>query len=156
MTFFTVTVANAVFSLDFWIDLTVVSLDFWIKLTIVCLDFWINIVSLHWECVSWDRMKSDIGYIWWISVVTSKEMVADPPHSACRCWSLSRKNSLFFGSHEGARRGAILYSIAISCKLNGINLFEYISDVIEKTIEWQPNTPLEKYRDLLPDRWKKQ
>ena len=36
MTFFTVTVANAVFSLDFWI-----------KLTIVCLDFWINIVSLQ-------------------------------------------------------------------------------------------------------------
>ena len=58
MTFYTVTVANAVFSLDFWIkltivcldfwiDLTVVSLDFWIKLTIVCLDFWINIVSLQ-------------------------------------------------------------------------------------------------------------
>lgn len=68
--------------------------------------------------------------------------------------SLSRRNSLFFGSHEGARRGAILYSIAISCKQNGVNLFEYISDVIEKTVEWQPNTPLEKYRDLLPDRWK--
>ena len=70
--------------------------------------------------------------------------------------SLSRRNSMFFGSHEGARHGAILYSIAISCKLNNINLFEYIGDVIEKTIEWQPNTPLEKYRDLLPDRWKKQ
>ncbi len=35
-------------------------------------------------------------------------------------------------------------------------LFEYICDVIEKTVEWQPNTPLEKYRDLIPDRWKKQ
>ena len=70
--------------------------------------------------------------------------------------SLSRRNSMFFGSHEGARHGAILYSIAISCKLNNINLFEYIGDVIEKTIECQPNTPLEKYRDLLPDRWKKQ
>ena len=70
--------------------------------------------------------------------------------------SLSRRNSLFFGSHEGARRAAILYSIAISCKLNGINLFEYVKDVIDKTVDWQPNTPLEKYRDLLPDRWKKQ
>ena len=29
-------------------------------------------------------MKSDIGYICWISVVTSREMVADSPHSACR------------------------------------------------------------------------
>ena len=70
--------------------------------------------------------------------------------------SLSRRNSLFFGSHEGARRAAILYSIAISCKLNGINLFEYVKDVIDKTVDRQPNTPLEKYRDLLPDRWKKQ
>ena len=70
--------------------------------------------------------------------------------------SLSRRNSMFFGSHEGASRAAILYSIAISCRLNGINLFEYICDVIEKTVEWQPNTPLEKYRNLLPDRWKKQ
>ena len=70
--------------------------------------------------------------------------------------SLSRRNSMFFGSHEGAGRAAILYSIAISCRLNSINLFEYICDVIEKTAEWQPNTPWEKYRDLLPDRWKKQ
>ena len=75
---------------------------------------------------------------------------------AQRYISLSRRNSMFFGSHEGAGRAAILYSIAISCRLNGINLFEYICDVIEKTAEWQPNTPLEKYRDLLPDRWKKQ
>ena len=45
--FITVTVANAVFSLDFWIDLTVVSLDFWIKLTIVSLNFWRKIVSLQ-------------------------------------------------------------------------------------------------------------
>ncbi len=70
--------------------------------------------------------------------------------------SLSRRNSLFFGSHEGARRASILYTIAISCKLNGINFFDYIVDVLDKTMEWQPNTPLEKYRDLLPDRWKKQ
>ena len=70
--------------------------------------------------------------------------------------SLSRRNSLFFGSHEGARRASILYTISISCKLNGINLFDYIKGVIDKTIEWQPNTPLEKYRDLLPDRWEKQ
>ena len=50
---------------------------------------------------------------------------------------------MFLVRHEGASRAAILYSIAISCRLNGINLFEYICDVIEKTAEWQPNTPLE-------------
>lgn len=72
-----------------------------------------------------------------------------------RYLSISRKNSLFFGSHKGAERSAILYTIALSCKMQKINLFEYLSDVINRTVEWQPNTPIEKYRKLLPDIWKK-
>ena len=46
--------------------------------------------------------------------------------------SLSRRNSLFFGSHEGAERAAIYYSLACSCRLLGINFFEYISDIINR------------------------
>ena len=41
--------------------------------------------------------------------------------------SLSRRNSLFFGSHAGAKRAAMFYSLACSCRLQGINFFEYIS-----------------------------
>ena len=41
-----------------------------------------------------------------------------------------------------------------SCRLNGVNFFEYISDVINKAAALPPNTPLEKYRMLLPDKWK--
>ncbi|WP_195580603.1 transposase domain-containing protein, partial [Bacteroides ovatus] len=52
-------------------------------------------------------------------------------------------------------RGAILYTIALTCRMHKVNLFEYLTDVINRTAEWQPNTPLEKYRELLPDRWKK-
>ena len=36
----------------------------------------------------------------------------------------------------------------------GVNFFEYISDVINKAAALPPNTPLEKYRMLLPDKWK--
>lgn len=68
--------------------------------------------------------------------------------------SLSRRNSLFFGSHKGAERGAMFYSLVCSCRLNGVNFFEYISDVINKAAALPPNTPLEKYRMLLPDKWK--
>ena len=46
--------------------------------------------------------------------------------------SLSRKNSLFFGSHKGAERGAILYTIALTCRMNKVNLFEYLTDVIKQ------------------------
>ena len=34
-------------------------------------------------------------------------------------------------------------------------MFKYLTDIINRTANWQPNTPIEKYRDLLPDRWKK-
>lgn len=69
--------------------------------------------------------------------------------------SISRRNSLFFGSHKGAERGAILYTIALTCRMHKVNMFEYLTDVINRTADWQPNTPLEKYRELLPDMWKK-
>ena len=68
--------------------------------------------------------------------------------------SLSRRNSLFFGSHKGARRAAMFYSLACSCRLNNINFFEYISDVINRTALMQPNTDIKEYRTLLPDQWK--
>ena len=70
--------------------------------------------------------------------------------------SLSRKNSLFFGSHKGANRAAMFYSLACSCRLNNINFFEYISDIINKTALMQPNTRISEYRALLPDKWKAQ
>ena len=68
--------------------------------------------------------------------------------------SLSRRNSLFFGSYAGAKRSAMFYSLACSCRLQGINFFEYISDVINKAATLPPRTPLSKYRELLPDKWK--
>jgi hypothetical protein len=68
--------------------------------------------------------------------------------------SLSRRNSLFFGSHKGAQRAAMFYSLACSCRLNNINFFKYISDVINRTALMQPNTDIKEYRALLPDQWK--
>ena len=49
-----------------------------------------------------------------------------------RSISLSRKNSLFCGSHQGAKRTALLYSLAISCKLHRINTFEYFTDILSR------------------------
>lgn len=69
--------------------------------------------------------------------------------------SLSRRNSLFFGSHTGAQRGCIYYSLACSCRNNGINFFEYLSDLLNRTAAIPPNSPIEVYRDLLPDKWSK-
>lgn len=67
--------------------------------------------------------------------------------------SLSRHNSLFFGSHDGAKRGCVFYSLACSCRCNGINFFDYLSGVLNKAAELTHLSP-ESCRILLPDKWK--
>ena len=67
--------------------------------------------------------------------------------------SLSRKNSLFCGSHAGAERTALIYSLACSCRLNGINTFEYFADILNKLAYISPNAPDEVYLELLPHLW---
>src|SRR5262249_48254128 len=47
-----------------------------------------------------------------------------------RVVALGRKNWLFAGSFEGARRAALLYSLAQSCALADVNPFEYLKDVL--------------------------
>ena len=68
--------------------------------------------------------------------------------------SLSRKNSLFCGSHQGAKNAALIYSLACSCRLNNINTFEYFKDLLNKLIDINPNTDPAIIRNLLPDRYK--
>lgn len=68
--------------------------------------------------------------------------------------SLSRRNSLFFGSHNGAANGALLYSLACSCRMQGINFFEYITGILNQKLHIPDGAGSEAYRDLLPDKWK--
>ncbi|WP_220453204.1 transposase domain-containing protein, partial [Phocaeicola vulgatus] len=44
--------------------------------------------------------------------------------------------------------------MAITCHRCGINVFEYLCDIIDRCAAWFPNTSIEKYRDLLPGKWK--
>ena len=69
--------------------------------------------------------------------------------------SLSRRNSLFCGSHDGAKRTALIYSLACSCRLHKINTFEYFTDVLNQLADISPNAPDEVFVNLLPHQWKK-
>ncbi|MFH1762508.1 MAG: IS66 family transposase [bacterium] len=62
-----------------------------------------------------------------------------------------RLNYMFCGSHEGAKRAALIYSLVGSCKLLGIEPFEYMRDVIER----MPTHPKDKVSELTPIEWKK-
>lgn len=65
--------------------------------------------------------------------------------------AIGRKNYMFMGSHEGARRSAMLYSFMLSCKLNGINEEEWLEDVLCRI----NSTKQSELVNLLPHRWKK-
>lgn len=66
--------------------------------------------------------------------------------NAIRPVAIGRKNYLFAGSHNGARRAAMLYSFLGACKINGINPFEWLRNTIEKI----PAHPVNKLSELLP------
>ncbi len=70
--------------------------------------------------------------------------------NAIRPVAIGRKNFLFAGSHNGAKRAALVYSLVISCKLQGINPYEYLQDILERL----PNHPINQLDQLLPSKWK--
>jgi hypothetical protein len=65
--------------------------------------------------------------------------------------ALGRKNYLFCGSHEAAKRTAIIYSLLGTCKINGINPTEWLTDVFNRI----PDCKVNDLHLLLPDHWMK-
>lgn len=63
--------------------------------------------------------------------------------------AIGRRNYLFAGSHEGAKRAAMLYSFMGSCKMHGINPQQWLQDVLERIPEQKAN----KLFELLPNNW---
>lgn len=61
--------------------------------------------------------------------------------------AVSRKNFLFLGSDRGGERAAMIYTIAETAKLNGLNPEAYLATVLDRLANGHLNTRLE---DLLP------
>jgi transposase len=76
------------------------------------------------------------------------------PERLNRRIALIRKNSLFFGSDEGAERGAIAFTIVLSCYRVGIDPWAYLCDVLMKLSS--TSFPKSRLAELLPENWAKQ
>jgi transposase len=70
----------------------------------------------------------------------------NPVENAIRPVAIGRKNYLFAGSHEAAQRSAMLYSLLGTCKLHGLNPFEWLKDTLQKINEH----PINQIHELLP------
>jgi transposase len=64
--------------------------------------------------------------------------------------AIGRKNFLFCGSHEAAKRTALLYSLLVTCKLNDVNPYDWLKDVLIRIAVH----PISKIAELLPHNWK--
>jgi len=69
--------------------------------------------------------------------------------NAIRPVAIGRKNYMFAGSHNGARRAAMLYSFLGNCKINKVNPFEWLQDILRR----MPSHPVNRLEELLPNNW---
>ncbi len=70
--------------------------------------------------------------------------------NAIRPVALGRKNYLFAGSHEGAKRAAMIYTLVATAKLHQVEPFAYLSDILRRL----PDHPINKIAELLPQNWR--
>jgi transposase len=63
---------------------------------------------------------------------------------------VGRKNHLFVGSRKGGKAAAIFYSLIGTCKMNGIDPYEYLKDVLSRI----NGHPASRIGELLPVAWK--
>jgi transposase len=64
--------------------------------------------------------------------------------------ALTRKNALFAGHDDGAESWAIVASLIETAKLNGIDPYTYLADVLTRLVNLWPNARLD---ELLPWSW---
>jgi hypothetical protein len=74
----------------------------------------------------------------------------NPAERQLRRVAIGRKNWLFAGSEAGAERTCVLYTILASCRLHGINPYDYLRDVLVRV----GSHPARDVLDLAPKTWK--
>lgn len=100
-------------------------------------------VALNYTIKRWDIL---LNYIYDGSLEIDNNLV----ENAIRPNALGRKNYLFAGSHEGAKRAAMFYSFFGTCKKNNVNPYQWLKKVLEVI----PEHHASKLSDLLPQNLK--
>lgn len=98
--------------------------------------------ALHYSLQRWDKL---------MRYTTDGRLEIDNNlvENAIRPVAIGRKNYLFAGSHNGAHRAAMLYSFLGTCKINEVNPFEWLRDVLSKIQDHK----ITNLHELLPTHW---
>jgi transposase len=79
------------------------------------------------------------------------ELDTNTVERAIRPITLGRKNHLFAGSDGGAQRWATVCSLITTAKLNGVEPYAYLKNVLDRMVSGHPMRRLD---ELLPWNWK--
>lgn len=79
------------------------------------------------------------------------EIGNNPVENSIRPIALGRKNYLFAGSHEAAKRSGMLYSLLGTCKMHGIEPYSWLKEVLYKIADH----PVNRVHELLPHLYRK-
>ncbi len=98
--------------------------------------------AIHYSLQRWDKL---------MLYTTDGRLEIDNNlvENAIRPVAIGRKNYLFAGSHNGARRAAMLYSFLGTCKINNVNPYEWLQNILCKI----PTHHVNKLQELLPTNW---
>jgi hypothetical protein len=99
--------------------------------------------AIRYALARWDELSRflDDGRI---------DLDNNPVERAIRPIALGRKNHLFAGSDGGGVRWATVCSLIATAKLNDVEPFAYLKDVLERMTNGHPMSRLD---DLLPWNW---
>jgi hypothetical protein len=75
------------------------------------------------------------------------EIDSNTVERAIRPLALNRKNALFAGSDVGGEHWAMLASLVETCKINGVEPYAYLADVLSRLVNAHPNSRID---ELLP------
>lgn len=96
-------------------------------------------IAMSYTLTRWDKLKQYLsdGIL---------EIDNNLIENAIRPVALGRKNYLFAGSHEGAKRAAMMYTFFAMCKVNDISPMQWL----EQTLDQLPSFPINRITELLP------
>lgn len=75
----------------------------------------------------------------------------NPVERSMKSIAVGRRNYMFCGSHDAAKRAGLIYSLLVMCKLNDVNPYEWLKDILRRNIN---EIPINKLKELLPHNWK--
>jgi len=86
-----------------------------------------------------------------IRYIDDGELPIDNNHieNRIRPVALGRSNWLFAGSLRAGQRAATIMSLIQAAKLNGLDPYRYLKDILERL----PTQPASRVDELLPHRW---